>query len=88
MPPGPQNGLSNSASGTGTWRINTFNSSPPRQNGRHFADDVFKYIFMNEKLYILFQIALKFILQGPIDNKWALVQVVAWRLFADTYMRH
>ena len=27
-------------------------SSPPEQNGRHFADDIFKCIFMNEKFCI------------------------------------
>ena len=37
------------------------NSSPPGQNGRHFADDILKYIFMNEKSCIL-------IPKGPIDN--------------------
>ena len=34
------------------------NSSLPEQNGRHFADDIFICIFMNE---------------GPIDNNPALV---------------
>ena len=29
------------------------NSSPPGQNGRHFADDVFRCIFLNEKFCIL-----------------------------------
>ena len=70
------------------------NSSPPGQNGCHFADD----IFMNETFCILIQISLKFV---PIDNKSVLVQVMAWRLrsdkplrepmlaqFTDTYMRH
>ena len=36
--------------------------------GRHFADDVFKYIFMNEKFSILLRISLKFVPNGPIDN--------------------
>ena len=31
------------------------NSSLPRHNGRHFADDIFKWIFMYEKFYILFK---------------------------------
>ena len=35
------------------WNISLFNSSPPGQNGRHFTDDIFKCIFMNEKFYIL-----------------------------------
>ena len=31
------------------WRIH-INSLRPRQNGRHFADDIFKSIFMNENV--------------------------------------
>ena len=36
-----------------------FNSSPTGQNGRHFPDDIFKCIFMNEKFCILIWISLK-----------------------------
>ena len=35
----------------GTYLVN---SSPPEQNGRHFADDIFQCIFMNEKKNILY----------------------------------
>ena len=49
------------------------NSSPPGQNGRHFADDIFKYI----------KISLKFIPNGPISNIPALVQIMAWRRPGD-----
>ena len=28
------------------------NSSPPGQNGRHFADNMFKRIFVNENIWI------------------------------------
>ena len=54
------------------WPIN---SSPPGQNGRHFADDIFGCIFLNEKFYILmlFVISLKFVPEGPIDNILALI---------------
>ena len=45
-------------------------SSPPGQNGRHFADDIFKCIFMN---------SLKFVPKGPIINQSALVEAMAWR---------
>ena len=38
------------------------------------ADDFFKCIFLNENYTILIQISL-----SPIDNKPALVQVMAWR---------
>ena len=40
-------------------------------------------IFMNEKFCILIQIPLKFVTKGLIDNKWALVQVMAWRWTGD-----
>ena len=51
------------------------------------ADDIFKCIFMNEKLRILIQISLKFVPKGPIDNKSALVQVMAWRRTSDKPLR-
>ena len=44
----------------------------PRQDGCHFADDIFKCIF-NEKVGISIKISLKFISYGPIENKLALV---------------
>ena len=49
------------------------NSSPPGQNGRHFADDAFRCIFVNEKFCILIEISLKFVPKGPIDDNPALV---------------
>ena len=50
-----------------------FNSSPPGQNGRHFADDIFKSIFMNEKSCTFIKISMKFVPRGPIDDNPALV---------------
>ena len=50
----------------------------PRQNVLHFADDIFKCIFSNEKFCISFQISLKFVPKDPMDDKSALVQVMAW----------
>ena len=52
---------------------NTLNESPPGQNGRYFADDILKCIFMNKKFCILIKISLKFVPKGPIDNTPALV---------------
>ena len=43
------------------------------------TDDIFKCMFLNENDRITIQITLKFIPRGPIDNKPALVQVMAWR---------
>ena len=46
-----------------------FNSSHLGQNGRHFADHIFKCIFMNEKICISIRISLKFFPKCPIDKK-------------------
>ena len=55
----------------------------PRQNGRHFADDTFKRIFMNENVRISINISLKFVPKGLINNIPALVQIMAWRRPGD-----
>ena len=52
-------------------------------NGRHFADDIFKCIFLNENAWILIKISLKFVPKGPINNIPALVQIMAWRRLGD-----
>ena len=73
-------------SGQGTWHQPTdmdtnshpVNSLAPEQNSRHFADSIFKCICMNEKFCISLRISLPFVPKDPIDNKPALVQVMAW----------
>ena len=50
-----------------------FNTLRPRQNGRHFPDDIFKHILLNENVWISLKIPLKFVLKGPINNIPALV---------------
>ena len=50
----------------------------PRLNGCHFADDSLKLIFLNENVWILIKISLKFIPNGPIKNIPALVQMMVW----------
>ena len=55
------------------------NTLRPRQNGHHFPDDIFKWIFLNENVGILIKISLKFLPKVPTDNKPALVQIMAWR---------
>ena len=52
---------------------------PPGQNGRHFADYIFRYIFVNETFYILNKISLKFVPKRPIDKTPSFVQITAWR---------
>ena len=66
-----------------------------------FADDIFKWIFSNENVWIAVTISLKFVPEGPINNIPALVQIMAWRwtgdkplsepilvCCTDAYMRH
>ena len=77
-----------------------FNTLRPGQNGHQFTD-IFKCIFMNEKVWLFIPILLKFVPRVPIDNKSALVQIMAWCrsgnkplsepmmvYLTDTYMRH
>ena len=59
------------------------NTLRPRQNGRHFADDTFKSVFLNENVRVSIKISLKFVPKGPIDNMPALVQIMAWRRLGD-----
>ena len=47
-------------------------------HGRHFPDDVFLYILLNEDIQILIKISLKFLPNGPINSSWPDV----------AYMRH
>ena len=54
-----------------------------QNTGHNFADDIFRYIFVNEKFCILIKISLKFVPKGLLDNKWAWVQLKAWRLTDD-----
>ena len=54
------------------------NTLGPRQNGRHFADDIFKCIFLNENVWISIKISLQFVPLGPIVDIPALVQIMAW----------
>ena len=37
------------------------NTLRPRQNGRHFPDNIFKCIFLNESVWILLKFSLKFV---------------------------
>ena len=50
-----------------------FNTLRPRQNSRHFADDNFKLISLNENARISIEISLKFVSKVSINNIPALV---------------
>ena len=60
------------------WAI-IFNTLRPRQNGRHFANDIFKCNFVNEKAWFSITISLKFVPQDPVNNIPTLVEIMAWR---------
>ena len=60
-----------------------FNTLRWRQNGRHFADDIFRCIFLNDNVWISIKISLKFVPKGQIKNITALVQIMAWRRPGD-----
>ena len=59
------------------------NTLRPRQNGRHFADDIFKCIFLNENVWISIKISLKFVPNDPINNIPSFVQIMALRRPGD-----
>ena len=72
-----------------------------RQNGRHFADDISRRIFLNENARISVKISLKFVPKVRINNIPAMVQTMAWHRpgdkplsepmmvnLTDAYMRH
>ena len=53
------------------------------QNGRDVADNIFKYIFLKDNVFILFWNPIKLVPEVPIDSKWVLVQIMAWRRAKD-----
>ena len=65
------------------WWTALVNPLRPRQNGRHFAGDIFKCIFLNENVWIPIKISQKFVPKDPINNIPALVQIMAWRRPGD-----
>ena len=67
----------------GITRPQWVNTLRPRQNGRHFADDMFKCIFLNENVWIPIEISLKFVPKGSINNNAALFRIMAWRRPGD-----
>ena len=59
--------------------LNVLTHFPLNKMVASLTDNIFKCIFLNENHIIPIQISLKFIPRSPIDNKPALVQVMAWR---------
>ena len=50
-----------------------FNTWRPRQNGRYFAEDIFKCIFLNENIWISIKMSPKFVPKCSINNILELV---------------
>ena len=78
-------------------RESALTHQPLEKNGRHFAEHIFKCIFLNDKVCILIKISLEFIPKGPIDNNpasgWGRIgdkpssqPMPIW--FTDANMRH
>ena len=65
------------------WPSININTLRPTQNGHHFPDDIFKWIFLNKKRLISLKIWLKFVPKVPIKNIPALVQIMPWRRPGD-----
>ena len=58
--------------------LNSVNILRMRQNGRHFQEDIFQHIFVNENEWISIKISLKFVPKCQINTILALVQIMAW----------
>ena len=59
------------------------NTLRQRQNCRHFADNIFKCIFLNENVLISIKISQNVIPKGLFNHIPALVQIMAWRQSGD-----
>ena len=54
------------------------NTLRPRQDGRHFPDDIFICIFLNENEWHSIKSSQKLVPKVPINNIPTLVQIMAW----------
>ena len=57
----------------------------PRRSGHNFADDMFRCVFLIEKVWISIEISLEFDTKSPINNMPTMVQIMAWRLQATSH---
>ena len=79
----PINKLSLRQVGFGIPLISLLTHLPLNKMATNLADDIFNHIFLNENVWILIEIPLKFVPKGLIDNKPAFVQVMAWHRTGD-----
>ena len=59
------------------------NTLQPRQDDRHFTDDIFKLFFLKEDVWIYLNISLKCVSRAPVHNIPSLVEIMTWRLPGD-----
>ena len=67
-----------------------FNTLRPIQNSRHFPDDIFKYIFLNENIWISLKFSLRFVSMVLIDHIFMrenMKAVKAWKRHYKSVMR-
>ena len=60
-----------------------FNTLRPRQDGRHFPDDIFKWIFLNENVQICLRFHWNLFPRFRINKIPPLVQIMAWCQLGD-----
>ena len=65
------------------WDMFCFNTLRPRQNCHHFAEGIFKCIFLTENVWTSLNISLKFVHKVLISNIPALPQILTWRRPGD-----
>ena len=75
--------LATNLSPRGMYTHTGVNTLRPRQYGRHFPDDIFKRICLNENVSISLKISLKFVPKVQFNNISALLQIMAWRRPGD-----
>ena len=65
-----------------------FNTLRPRQNGRHFPDGIFKWIFLNENVWISINIPLKCLFTDNVETyvEWHREFKVKFQLISKHYM--
>ena len=64
----------------GSERINILR---PRQNSRHFADEIFKCIFLLENILTWINVLLNFVPKGLVDSIVTLIQIMTCRQLGD-----
>ena len=58
----------------------------PYLDGCYFADIIYELIFLDENCWISIWISLKFDRNGQIDDRLALVRIMAWRRICEPMM--